>query len=113
VEHRPGPAGQRHHDVAGADCGTAADAHVHGEPRRVRVMTAVPSGPVMMSAGVDGIAMVGEAQMAIKSCDWSCTLLTYSDPLCLLALSSGRTGSERGPIGCRGTRCAQLPATDP
>jgi len=26
----------------------------------------------MMSAGVDGIAMVGEAQMAIKSCDWSC-----------------------------------------
>jgi hypothetical protein len=26
---------------------------------------------------------------------------------------SGRTGSERGPIGCRGNRCAHLPATDP
>jgi hypothetical protein len=46
VEHRsdPSPTGQCHHDVAGADCGTAADAHGHGEARRVRVMTAVPSG---------------------------------------------------------------------
>jgi hypothetical protein len=35
-----------------------------------------------MSAGVDGIAMVVEAQMAIKSCDWSTRmLLMYSDRL--------------------------------
>jgi hypothetical protein len=67
----------------------------------------------MMSAGVDGIAMVGEAQMAIKSCDWSCMLLTYSDPLCLLALSSGAPAPNEDQLVAEALGVPKLPATDP